>query len=83
MKQRKPTLMRRLARENGPAVVLASINVVIQEMAEDIARNVLRDPAFRTHVRTEVRLATHAMVRALRAGLLLPRQRPRAEDEVA
>ena len=83
MKQRKPTLTRRLVRENGPAVVLASIVVVIQEMAEDIARDLLRDPALRTHFRAEVRLATHAMVRALRAGLLLPRQGPRASDEEA
>lgn len=81
--RRKQTLLRRLARENGPAVVLASIVVVIQEMAADIARDLLRDPAFRTHLRTEARLATYVMVRALRAGLLMLQQGRRADDEEA
>jgi hypothetical protein len=74
-------MLRRLVRENGPAVVLASIVVIIQETAEDIARDLLRDPAFRTHLRAEVRVATHAVVRALRAGLLSPLQGPRASNE--
>jgi hypothetical protein len=64
-------------------VVLATTVVTIQEMAEAIARDLLRDPAFRTHLRAEVRQATHAMVRALRAGLLTPLQAPRADDEEA
>lgn len=83
MKRRKQTLLRRLARENGPAVVLASIVVALREMAADVARDLLRDPAFRTHLRAETRLATHAMVRALRAGLLTPWQGQRANHEDA
>ena len=83
VKRRKQTLLRRLARENGPAVVLASIVVVIQEMAADIARDLLRDPTFRTHLRTEARLATYVMVRALRAGSLAVRQGQHANDEKA
>jgi hypothetical protein len=80
MRRQKEAMLRRLVRENSPTVVLASIVVVIQETAEDIARDLLRDPAFRSHLRAEVRLATHFMVRDLRAGLLTPRQGPRASD---
>lgn len=83
MKRRKPALTRSLIRENAPAVVLASMVVAIREMAADIARDLLRDPAFHSHLRAEVRLATHAMVRALRAGLLTLGQGPRADDEEA
>ena len=83
MKRRKQTFLRRLARENGPAIVLASIVVAIRELSEDTARDLLRDAAFRTHLRAETRLATHTMVQALRAGLLVRWQEPRASDEEA
>lgn len=82
MKRRNQALLRRLVRENGPAVVLASVVVTIQEVAADIARDLLRDPAFRAHLRAEARFATHATVRSLRASLLTV-QRPHANDEEA
>ena len=83
MKRRKEAMLRRLVRENGPAVVLASVVVTIQEVAADIARDLLRDPAFRMHLRAETRFATHAMVRALRSSLLTLPRGPRANDEEA
>jgi hypothetical protein len=83
VRRRKQTLLRRVVLENAPAIVLASIVVVIQEMAADIARDLLRDPAFRAHLRAEARLATYAMVRALRAGSLTVRQGQHANDEEA
>ena len=83
MKRKKQALLRRLAHENGPSVIAASIVLTIQEMAADVARDLLGDPAFRTHLRAETSFATHAMVRALRAGLLTLPRGPRADDEEA
>jgi hypothetical protein len=76
-------LVRRLACENAPGAVLASIVVATRDMAEDVARDLLRDPSFRAHLRSEIRFATSATLRALRASLLAPRQASRASRKEA
>jgi len=57
------TLLEQLAQQRTNAVISTAVSVAIEKVAEEAAREILSDPAFRAELKT---LARQSMGRAMR-----------------
>ena len=62
----RPTHVRRIAEESARVVLLESTRAAIEKMAEEFARDMLRDEDFRRHLREEATRAAKAIAGTLR-----------------
>jgi len=62
----RQTLLRQMARDEATRVVSDSTRAAIEKMAEEFARDMLKDPEFRQYLRDEATKAAREIARALR-----------------
>ena len=62
----RQTLLRQMARDEATHVVSDSTRAAIEKMAEEFARDMLKDPEFRQYLRDEATKAAREIARALR-----------------
>ena len=70
------TLLAQLAQQRTNAVISTAVSLAIEKMAEETARDILRDPVFREELRALARQSVSRAMRDLHRPRAKPKKRP-------